>query len=66
MCESTIYVGDLHSDVTEEFLFEKFLSIGAIKSINIFWPRSPEEGSSLQSASVEFFNRETGMCASFD
>ncbi|MCI4391353.1 hypothetical protein PGIGA_G00133320 [Pangasianodon gigas] len=55
---STLYVGDLHPDVIEPMLVEKFSPAGHIHSIRL--SRDQKTGSSLHYASINFQHRAEG------
>jgi len=40
---TNLYVGNLHTDLTEEMLFQEFQRFGTINSVKIMWPRTEEE-----------------------
>ncbi|KAI5609636.1 polyadenylate-binding protein 1, partial [Silurus asotus] len=55
---SALYVGDLHHEVTENMLMEKFSSVGHVHSIRIC--RNWNTGVSLSYAYVNFYQRADG------
>ena len=55
---ATLYVGNLHSNVDEQFLFERFSKYGAVRSIRVC--RDSVTGRSRRYAYVNFEEREKG------
>jgi len=55
---TNLYVGNLHTDVTEEMLYKDFAAFGRINSIKIMWPRTEEERRRSRNCGfVSFTNR---------
>lgn len=55
---TTLYVGDLHPDVTEPVLMEKFVPVGGVHSIKLY--RDKATGFSRGYAYVNFYQRADG------
>ncbi|XP_017319554.1 polyadenylate-binding protein 1-like 2 [Ictalurus punctatus] len=56
---ATLYVGDLHPDVTESMLLEKFSSVGRLHNLRLCL----NTGTSLQYAFINFQHRADAECA---
>lgn len=55
---TTLYVGDLHPDVSEFMLLEKFSSVGHVHSIKLC--REKQTGTPLRYAFINFQQRADG------